>query len=87
MRLYAREIHEELPPFCRKFCTGWAVGLVKSGKEEECCWPVCSQVEVRNELLDLKTNREDLGVHKYWVLLAVVKEYRLLRFNKQCAFT
>ena len=43
-------------------------------KEEECCWPVCSQVEVRNELLDLKTNREDLGVHKYWVLLAVVKE-------------
>ena len=27
-----------------KFSTGWAVGVVKSGKEEECCWPVCSQV-------------------------------------------
>ena len=27
-----------------KFSTGWMVGVVKSGKEEECCWPVCSQV-------------------------------------------
>jgi hypothetical protein len=27
-----------------KFCTGWAVGVEKSGKEEMCCWPVCSQV-------------------------------------------
>ena len=25
-----------------KFSTGWAVGVVKSGKTEECCWPVCS---------------------------------------------
>ena len=24
-----------------KFSTGWAVGMVKSGKKEECCWPVC----------------------------------------------
>jgi len=27
-----------------EFNTGWTVGLVKSEKEEECCWPVCSQV-------------------------------------------
>ena len=27
-----------------KFSSGWAVGVVKSGNEEECCWPVCSQV-------------------------------------------
>jgi hypothetical protein len=26
-----------------KFCTGWAVGVEKSGKEEMCFWPVCSQ--------------------------------------------
>ena len=27
-----------------KFSTGWTVGVEKSGKEEECCWPFCSQV-------------------------------------------
>jgi len=27
-----------------KFNTGWALGVVNSGKEEEYCWPVCSQV-------------------------------------------
>jgi hypothetical protein len=32
-------------------------------------------------------NREDYGVHKYWVLLAVVKEETLLKNNKHCAFT
>ncbi len=27
-----------------KCSTGWAVGVMKSGKEKECCWPICSQV-------------------------------------------
>jgi hypothetical protein len=40
-----------------KFSTGWAVEVVKSGKEEECCWPVCSQVKVRNVLQDSKTKQ------------------------------
>ncbi len=47
------------------------------GKEEECCWPVCSQVSVRNVLLDYKTKRGILryhGVDKYRVLFAVVEE-------------
>ena len=35
-----------------KFSTGWAGDVVESGKEEECCWPVCSQVYARNILLD-----------------------------------
>ena len=26
-----------------KFSTGWAVGVVKTTKEEEYYWPVCSQ--------------------------------------------
>ena len=42
-----------------KFNTGWSVGVVKPecGKEEECCWPVCSQIKVRNVLLDSKTKQ------------------------------
>ena len=35
MRLYAREMHEESPPFGRKFCTGWAVGVVKSVEKKK----------------------------------------------------
>ena len=54
--------------------------MVKSGKEGECCWPVCSQVQVQKCIAGLKKlNRQDDGVVKYgvdnvWVLLAVVKE-------------
>ena len=30
----------------QKFSTGRVAGVVKSGKEGECCLPVCSQVQV-----------------------------------------
>jgi hypothetical protein len=50
---------------------GW--GGEDCGKEER-SWPICGQVYVRNVLLDKKLNREDYGVDKSGVLLAVVKE-------------
>ena len=88
MRLYAREMHEELPPFCRKFSTGWAMRVVKSVEKKK---SVAGQFAVKyrsgTNCWNQKLYREDFGVHKYWVLLAVVKEYTLLRFNKHCAFT
>jgi hypothetical protein len=64
-----------------KFSTGWAphwaVGVMKSGKEEECCWPVTKfAVKYKAEMYcwTQKLKREDYGVDTYWVILAVVKE-------------
>ena len=55
-----------------KFNTGWAVKSVKKKKS------VAGQfaVKYRSETYcwTQKPNREDYGVDKYWVLLAVVKE-------------
>jgi hypothetical protein len=59
------------------FCTGWSVGVVKSGKAAECLWPVYSHVVSisQKRITGLKKlNKEDYGVDKYWTLLAVVKE-------------
>jgi hypothetical protein len=53
------------------------VGVVKGGKEEECCWPVTKfAVKYKAEMYcwTQKLKREDYGVDTYWVLLAVVKE-------------
>ena len=48
--------------------------MVKSGKEGECCWPVCSQVQANKRSAGLKKlNREHDGVDKVWVLLALIK--------------
>ena len=47
------------------------------GKEEECCGPVTRFAVKYNSETNYwtqKLNGEDYGVHKYWVLLAVVKE-------------
>ena len=58
-----------------KFSTGWAVGVVKSVEKKK---SVAGQfaVKYRSETYSCtqKLNREDYGVDKYWVLLAVVKE-------------
>ena len=58
-----------------KFNTGWAVGVVKSVEKKK---SVAGQfaVKYRSETYcwTQKLNREDYGVDKYWVLLAVVKE-------------
>ena len=60
-----------------KFSTGWTVGTVKSGKDEECCC-VDDQFVVKYKTETYcwtkKRNKEDYGVDKYLVLLAVVKE-------------
>ena len=46
---------------------GYTGGCLSLKTEEECCWPVCrSQVQVRKR--NQKLNREDYGVHKYWVV-------------------
>ena len=54
-----------------KFSTGWAVGVTKSVES------VAGQFAVRYKsetyCLTHKLNREDYEVHKYWVLIAVVK--------------
>jgi hypothetical protein len=42
------------------------------GKEEECRWPVCSEVYARNVIQDSKTKQGRL--RRRQVLLAVVKE-------------
>ena len=54
-----------------KFSTGWAVEVVKSGKEEECCWPAKVAVKYKSETYcwTQKLSREDYGVHKYFLLL------------------
>ena len=58
-----------------KFNTGWAEGVVKSVEKKK---SVAGQfaVKYRSETYcwTQKPNREDYGVDKYWVLLAVVKE-------------
>jgi len=51
-----------------KFSTGWAVGVVKTVEKKK---SVAGQFAVKYKQ---KLNREDYGVHKYWVLLAVLKE-------------
>ena len=58
----------------QKFSTGWVVGMVKSGKEEECCWPVAVKYMSETHWWTQKLNSEDYGVDKCWVLLAVVKD-------------
>jgi hypothetical protein len=59
-----------------KFITGWAAGAEKSVEKEE---SVAGQFAVKyrpetNCAGTQKLNREDYGVDKCWVLLAVVKE-------------
>ena len=58
-----------------KFSTGWAVGVVKSVEKKK---SVAGQFAVKYKsetyCWTQKLNREDYGVDKYWVLLAVVKE-------------
>jgi hypothetical protein len=58
-----------------KFSTGWDVGVVKSVKKKK---SVAGQfaVKYKSETYSWtqKLNKEDYGVAKYWVLLAVVKE-------------
>jgi hypothetical protein len=52
--------------------TGWTVGVVKSGKEEECCGPVTRfAVKYKSETnyWTQKLNGEDYGVDKYLLLL------------------
>ena len=60
-----------------KFNTGWAVGVVKSvEKKKSVAGQSQAAVKYRSETYrwTQKLNREDYGVHKYWVLLSVVKE-------------
>jgi hypothetical protein len=48
--------------------------MVKSGKEEECCWPVAVKYMSETHSWTQKLNSEDYGVDKCWVLLAVVND-------------
>ena len=58
-----------------KFNTAWAAGVVESVEKNK---SVAGQFEVEYKsetyCWTQKLNREDYGVGKYWVLLAVVKE-------------
>ena len=57
-----------------KFSTGWAVGGVKSVEKEKSDAGPAVKYESERYCWTKKLNREDYGVHKYLVLLAVVKE-------------
>ena len=60
-----------------KFNTGWAVGVVKSvEKKKRVAGAGQLAVKYRPETHSWtqKLNREDYGIDKYWLLLAVVKE-------------
>ena len=57
-----------------KFSTGWSVGVMKSVDKKE---SVADQFAVKytsgTYCWTKKLKKEDYGVDKYWVLLAVVK--------------
>jgi hypothetical protein len=57
-----------------KFSTGWAVGGVKSVEKEKSAVGPAVKYESERYCWTQKLNREDYGLHKYLVLLAVVKE-------------
>jgi hypothetical protein len=70
-----------------KFSTGWAMGAVKSVEKKK---SVAGQVAVKYNsgtyCWTQKLRKQDYGVHKFWVLLAVVKE-STRKNNNYCAFT
>jgi hypothetical protein len=49
---------------------------------EECCCPVAVKYMLETHCWTKKLNKEDYGVDKCWVLLAVVKECTLLKNNQ-----
>ncbi len=54
-----------------KFCTGWALGVVKSVEKNKSV-AVQFAVKYKSETYywTQKLNRQDYGVDKYWILLA-----------------
>jgi len=60
-----------------KFSTGWAVGVVKGVEKKRSDAGQFAVQSIRSqERIDApkKVNKENYGIRKYWVLLAVVKE-------------
>ena len=61
--------------YCTQVLDGWAVGVAKSVEKKK---NIAGQFAVKCKsdtyCRTNKLNREDYGVHNYWVLLAVVKE-------------